>query len=106
MNGNALTNGPGGGRGGYSYSANNVDALVVAPNQATWGGDSRSEFGGRGGGALGASLDRLFLGGGGGAGDANNNVGGSGGSGGGLVFLVARTIDGNGTISANGADGA
>lgn len=105
-NGNQLTLMPGGGRGGYSYSANNANPLTTGPGGSAWGGDLRREVGGRGGRSLGAALDRLFFGGGGGAGDANNNVGGAGGAGGGLVFLVARTIDGNGTVASNGAAGA
>lgn len=104
-NGNMLTVGPGGGRGGYSFGANDENALLVAPGAVAWGGDLRRAVGGRGGRPLGIALDRLFFGGGGGAGDANNNVGGAGGAGGGLVFLVARTIDGNGTIASNGAAG-
>ncbi|MFO0562579.1 MAG: Ig-like domain-containing protein [Polyangiales bacterium] len=105
LNGNALTTGPGGGRGGYTYSANNGNALTTAPGNVAWGGDNRLEAGGRGGRALGLAVDRLFFGGGGGAGDGNNGVSGAGGVGGGLVFLVARAIDGNGTVSANGANG-
>ncbi len=48
-NGNKLTADGGGGRGGYTFGANNLDALTVGPNQATWGGDSRSEVGELGG---------------------------------------------------------
>lgn len=105
-NSNALTNGPGGGRGGYTYAANNSDALTNGPGGLLWGGNLRREGGGRGGRPLGIALDRLFFGGGGGAGDGNNDAAGAGGAGGGLVFLVARTIDGNGVVSANGGDGA
>lgn len=45
---------------------------------------------------------RLFFGGGGGAGDANNTAGSSGAAGGGIVLLIANTINGGGTINANG----
>jgi hypothetical protein len=105
-NGAALTTGPGGGRGGYSFSSLNADATVTAPGSASWAGDRRLEVGGRGGRSLGAALDRVYFGGGGGAGDANDGAGGAGGAGGGLVFLVARAIDGNGVVSADGANGA
>ena len=105
-NGNALTNSSGGGRGGYTYSSTNQDALVTGPSDATWGGNKRQAVGGLGGHPLGNDpAGRLFLGGGGGAGDANNRAGGAGGAGGGLVFLVAGSVMGSGTISANGAAG-
>ncbi|MFO0694317.1 MAG: hypothetical protein U0230_12225 [Polyangiales bacterium] len=106
-NGNALTASPGGGRGGYTYSSNNADATTVAPGNGAWGGDSRREVGGLGGRPLSPSANgRLFFGGGGGAGDANNSVGGAGGRGGGLVLLIAGTVNGSGSIRANGANGA
>jgi hypothetical protein len=105
-NGGMRTSGPGGGRGGYSFSSSGEDATVLAPGSATWGGDRRLEVGGRGGRSLGAALDRVYFGGGGGAGDGNNGIAGAGGAGGGLVFLVARAIDGNGVVSADGANGA
>jgi len=67
--------------------------------------------GGLGGGVIGeASLARLYLGGGGGSGyldtDAGSgSLGGAGGAGGGLVYIVAATTEGPGTISADGAPG-
>ncbi|MEZ4221550.1 MAG: MYXO-CTERM sorting domain-containing protein [Polyangiaceae bacterium] len=106
-NGNALTNSEGGGRGGYTWSDVNQNALVVAPGNALWAGDSRREMGGLGGRPLDPSAaGRLYLGGGGGAGDGNNNAAGRGGNGGGLVFLSALgQVAGNGAITANGEPG-
>jgi uncharacterized repeat protein (TIGR01451 family)/MYXO-CTERM domain-containing protein len=105
-NGNALTTSSGGGRGGYTFSGADQNALTVAPGAAAWAGDSRREVGGRGGRPVANDpAQRLFLGGGGGAGDGNNGAAGAGGRGGGLVFLVADTVTGNGTVRANGANG-
>jgi hypothetical protein len=99
----------GGGRGGYSYSANNGDALTQAPgNTAAWGGDSRAENGGLGGRPVtnDPAGGRIYMGGGGGAGDANNGpVGGAGGAGGGIVYLISNSVTGTGSILANGANG-
>ncbi len=106
-NGNALTTSSGGGRGGYTYSQNDRDALTVAPGDPAWAGNDRRPHGGYGGRPLanGPANGRVFLGGGGGAGDANNDHGGGGGAGGGLVFVHAGTVDGTGSILANGAPG-
>jgi hypothetical protein len=102
----AGANSPGGGRGGYSYSNSNQDALTLAPGQAAWTGSDRRERGGLGGRPLPSGTEsRLFMGGGGGAGDQNNTQPVAGGNGGGMVFLIAGTVTGEGTISANGADG-
>lgn len=96
----------GGGRGGYSYSNQNKDALTISPGDGSWGGDKRINIGGYGGRPLLADSDeKIFLGGGGGAGHGNNNVGGSGGNGGGLVFLIAKSINGTGSINASGEAG-
>jgi hypothetical protein len=109
--GYAMNGGPGGGRGGYTYSALNGNALVDPPGDAaSWGGNSRRERGGLGGHPLTSSpTGKLFLGGGGGAGDGNNaSLGvttGPGGRGGGLVFVIAGTVTGSGSILANGGDG-
>ena len=107
-----FTNSPGGGRGGYTFSANDQDALTMAPGTVgppNWGGNLRRERGGLGGHPLtsstGGASARLFLGGGGGAGDGNNGFTGPGGNGGGLVFVIAGTVTGGGSILANGADG-
>ena len=106
-NGNALTTSEGGGRGGYSWSNSNQDALVVAPGNNAWAGDNRREVGGLGGRPLDPTANgRLYLGGGGGAGDGNNSAGGRGGNGGGLIFMTALgQVVGTGTISADGEQG-
>ena len=104
--GYALSGGPGGGRGGYTYSSANQVATTVGPGDAAWGGNYRRERGGLGGHPLiGSPAGRLFLGGGGGAGDGNNGFTGPGGKGGGLVFVIAGTVTGTGSILANGAPG-
>jgi hypothetical protein len=102
-----LTNSDGGGRGGYTYSQNDQNALTVGPGNAAWAGNNRREHGGLGGHPLDNDpTGRLFFGGGGGAGDGNNNGAGRGGNGGGLVFLMSGTITGAGQILANGEVGA
>jgi uncharacterized repeat protein (TIGR01451 family) len=104
-NGNALTNSSGGGRGGYTYSASNQNALTLGVNQPAWGGDQRQERGGLGGRPVDNDpATRLFLGGGGGAGDGNNDSNSGGGRGGGLVILLSDSVSGSGSITANGAD--
>ena len=105
---NATTNSAGGGRGGYTYAANNQDALTTAPGNAGWGGNNRRERGGLGGRPLANNPGivgdtRLFFGGGGGAGDGNNSAAAAGGRGGGLVFVIATSIAGSGNLQANGA---
>ncbi|MDC0712099.1 Ig-like domain-containing protein [Stigmatella sp. ncwal1] len=105
-NGNALTNSSGGGRGGYTFSANEYDALIFPPGFGGWNGDYRREVGGLGGRPLNNDpASRLFLGGGGGAGDGNNLTSGKGGNGGGLVWVVADVVTGSGSITANGQNG-
>lgn len=105
-NGNSLSNSSGGGRGGYTFSAANQDALVDPPGTASWGGNSRRERGGLGGRPFDdPPSERVYLGGGGGAGDSNNDAGGPGARGGGLVLLVARSVEGSGAIRADGLDG-
>ncbi len=102
----STTTNSGGGRGGYTYGANNLNALTVAPGNTGWGGDNRQEAGGRGGRPLTfVAAQRAYFGGGGGAGDANNNAGGPGGRGGGFVIILANTMTGSGQVSANGAAG-
>ena len=106
----ATTNSPGGGRGGYTFSNQNLNALTTGPNNTAWGGNARREHGGLGGRPLAnnpstAGDTRLFFGGGGGAGDGNNTAAGAGGNGGGLVFVIAGSVTGNGRLSANGAAG-
>jgi hypothetical protein len=96
----------GGGRGGYSYSNVDLNALVVGPGKATWGGNQRRERGGLGGHPVDNDpATRVFLGGGGGAGDGNDGNAGRGGNGGGLVIVMAGTVSGAGRILANGEAG-
>ncbi len=96
----------GGGRGGYAWSQNNQNPLLVGPGDASWGGHNRSSIGGFGGRDLDYSTGKIFMGGGGGGGHENNTEGGSGGNGGGIIFLNTHgTISGSGTVDANGADG-
>ena len=96
----------GGGKGGYTFSSTNQNALVVGPFNTVWGGDYRRDNGGRGGRPLDYSTGRIFFGGGGGAGDQNDGRAGAGGNGGGIVFFTTRgKVSGAGNIQANGADG-
>src|SRR4030095_13667705 len=71
----ASNNSPGGGKGGYSYSSEDRNALVEGPGNANWQGDLRRNVGGLGGRPLDYSKGRLFLGGGGGAGGREQNKG-------------------------------
>jgi hypothetical protein len=111
--GGGSANSSGGGRGGYTFSGNAHNATILGPNPpfpttnpASWGGNNRQEHGGLGGHPLTASAGgKLFLGGGGGAGDGNDGHAGPGGPGGGLVFVIAGTVQGAGSIVANGAPG-
>ncbi|MDH7514701.1 MAG: hypothetical protein QHI48_02330 [Bacteroidota bacterium] len=106
VHGRAASVSSGGGRGGYSYSANRRNALNAGPGITNWGGDNRQEKGGRGGHPLIADpVHHVFFGGGGGAGDANNNAGGKGGRGGGIVVLFSNFVTGLGSVSADGANG-
>ncbi|MBT1706116.1 tandem-95 repeat protein, partial [Chryseosolibacter indicus] len=105
-NGNALTNSSGGGRGGYTYGANDQNAFLIPLSDTRWGGDNRNPVGGRGGRPLNAEVEkRIFFGGGGGAGDGNNNASNDGGDGGGIVYIIANTINGTGVITAQGQNG-
>jgi hypothetical protein len=93
----------GGGRGGYTYSGANQNALVLAPGSNAWNGDSRRNVGGIGGRPLNYGMGRLFLGGGGGAGDGNNGAGTDGADGGGLILIQNYgTISGAGIVRSNG----
>lgn len=106
-NGNSLTNSSGGGRGGYTFSDTNLDAVVTGPGDPSWGGlDFRVERGGLGGKPVGNDpATRLFMGGGGGAGESNGTAGGAGGRGGGIVLLISGQITGTGLVRADGDDG-
>lgn len=95
----------GGGRGGYTYSGNNANALMTGPNNAAWGDDGRRIQGGQGGRPLDYSTGKIFIGGGG-AGDGNNGDAGSGGHGGGLIYIASYgDITGGGLIAVDGEDG-
>ena len=103
--GTSQSGGPGAGRGGYTYSAANLDATQVGPGNAGWSGDDRRQSGGLGGHAI-SSGGRIFLGGGGGAAQLDGVASPStAGSGGGVVFLMASTLTGSGSVLANGSDG-
>ncbi|MGB3947028.1 MAG: gliding motility-associated C-terminal domain-containing protein [Bacteroidia bacterium] len=98
----------GGGRGGYSFSANDENALVNPPDDIIWGGYARRNFGGMGGRPLDYSTGRIFMGGGGGGGEQDNNQGGAGGNGGGIIHITsygAITGTGNDSILADGNNG-
>jgi gliding motility-associated-like protein len=104
----AYTSSSGGGRGGYSFSASDENALVQGPNNTNWGGYSRGNMGGLGGRPLDYSSGRIFMGGGGGSGDQDNGQGGAGGAGGGIIYFNSySTITGSGADSllANGNPG-
>jgi uncharacterized repeat protein (TIGR01451 family)/uncharacterized protein (TIGR03382 family) len=101
----------GGGRGGYALSSAALDPLTVPPGDASWGGASRAQLGGRGGHPINPSQSRLFFGGGGGAGHGDNVIAaipnaGRGGTGGGVLLLLSASLGGTGVISADGQPGA
>lgn len=96
----------GGGKGGYTASSNDQNALVVGPNVSSWGGDNRNKQGGYGGRPLNYSSGKIFFGGAGGAGDGNDGYTGAGGNAGGIVYMLSYgSIDGGGTINCNGLAG-
>ncbi len=102
----AANNSSGGGRGGYSYSNDDRNALTEGPGNTNWTGDFRRNVGGVGGRPLNYSNGRLFLAGGGGAGDQNQNKGGAGGNGGGMIYILSfADVTGSGTIVSNGNNG-
>lgn len=99
----------GGGRGGYSWSNQDLDPIVGTslPAWGQYGKDHRDNIGGYGGRPLNAAVGKAFLGGGGGAGSHDNDHTQPGGNGGGLVIILSNgKIIGNGQIKANGADGS
>lgn len=104
----AASNSSGGGRGGYTYSSSNGNPQTTPPGPGNgWAGDNRRLNGGLGGRPLDYTTGRLFIGGGGGAGDEDNAYGGAGGNGGGIINILSYgTINGGGSILANGANGA
>lgn len=97
----------GGGKGGYSFSANDQNALTTPLYNSAWGGDWRHNMGGLGGRPVSPQITtRAFLGGGGGAGDQNDGTAGDGGNGGGFIYVQTYgQITGGGSVEANGADG-
>jgi len=94
-----VATGSGGGGGGYGGS----------------GGSGYGNLGGLGGSVYGSTIaiqsvpispDDIDMGsGGGGGGGGNNNTGGTGGAGGGSIYLEAKYIVINGTITADGLEG-
>ena len=102
----ASNNSSGGGRGGYSYSSQDRNALVEGPGNTNWQGDNRRNVGGIGGRALDYSTGKLFFGGGGGSGDQNQNKGGAGANGGGLIYIMSfDDVAGGGQVVSNGSNG-
>ncbi len=101
----ATSSSSGGGRGGYSFSNKDENALVLGPVNDAWGGDRRNNNGGLGGRPLDYSSGRIYMGGGGGAGEQSDGVGSSGANGGGIIFIQSYgPINGDGQIISNGAD--
>ena len=99
----ALNTSSGGGRGGYTYSHTNRDAITEGPGLAVWTGNSRRNLGGYGGRPLDYSTGRVFMGGGGGAGDGNNSAASGGAKGGGMIFILHYgNFTGSGTLISNG----
>ena len=106
-NGNKLATSSGGGRGGYSYAANNQDALTVGPNNPLWGGDQHRSVGGLGGRPMPQdTAGRIFMGGGGGGGSQNDLSGGIGGNAGGMIYIIAKSVTGSGSLISNGDAGS
>ncbi|MDB4534368.1 PKD domain-containing protein [Vicingaceae bacterium] len=106
----AMINASGGGRGGYTHSSTNEDALEfgMGPGNTDWDGDWRRNNGGLGGRPLDYSTGKIFMGGAGGAGDGNQVpvTAGAGGNGAGIIFISSYgDISGSGSILANGQDG-
>lgn len=96
----------GGGKGGYTASVNNQNALTVGPNVGSWGGDNRNKQGGYGGRPVDYSTGKIFFGGGGGSGDGNDGNTGAGGAAGGIIFMNCYgDLSGSGTIVSNGNNG-
>jgi gliding motility-associated-like protein len=97
----------GGGKGGYTASINNQNALTIGPNVVSWGGDNRNKQGGYGGRPLNYTSNKIFFGGGGGAGDGNNGFTGAGGASGGVIYMLCYgAVAGTGAIVSNGNNGS
>lgn len=104
-----------GGRGNHANGAgggNCVENGGAGGGHAGQGGAGGNAIlanarGGLGGAGLDyALLQRLTMGGGGGAGEQKNGVGSAGGAGGGVVFVRARSLNGAGSVTANGETAA
>jgi len=94
-----------GGGGGANGGAGGVGAWGYEPYGGTYPNGGRPGSGIYSSGT--ADVTRLIMGGGGGGGHANDALTGvKGGVGGGIVFINTKTIIGNATILANGANGA
>ena len=103
----ASTTSSGGGKGGYTFSSSDQNALSTGTTNSNWGGDARRDNGGRGARPLDYTTGKIFLGGGGGGGDQNDNYGGAGGAGGGIAYLMVQgDIFGAGQVLANGSNGS
>ncbi|MFH1547092.1 MAG: hypothetical protein ABIC57_01245, partial [bacterium] len=122
------SSGYGGGGGGGGHGTGGYGGQVLNNGTATNGSDESSgagrtavagapQYAGSGGGGKTFGINELSLltfGGGGGAGGAgyheslggtSNSYGGNGGKGGGVVFIMADSIGGSGSILAKGNDG-
>nr|WP_224247592.1 hemagglutinin [Hyalangium gracile] len=104
----ALGNGAGGGNCGEGGGGGGGHGGVGGQGGYTSVADGSRDVGGRGGQALRYSpLSRMLFGGGGGAGAGDSNgaegtTGSSGGAGGGIIYMRARSLQGQGLITANG----
>jgi hypothetical protein len=105
-----LANGGGGGNCSNAGGAGGGHGGAGGGGGETWTNTGNAPVGGYGGAALGYDpLTRLVFGGAGGAGDSDapfNGITTNGGAGGGVVFVRTGSVDGAGTISANGGSGA
>ena len=96
----------GGGKGGYSFSSLNLNALTAGTFNSAWDGDWRRNNGGLGGHPADYTTGSMYMGGGGGGGEQNNGYGGNGGNGGGIILVRSyASVVGSGKLLANGANG-
>jgi RHS repeat-associated protein/uncharacterized repeat protein (TIGR01451 family) len=93
---NTERNGGGGGGGGYGGGDGCGAGYAYVGYNAACGGAVYGSL----------RLDRLYFGsGGGGSGGKTGASGGGGGRGGGIIFILANTVDWNGTITSKGETG-